>query len=55
MHLLEGLCVVVPSDALSHDVVEQMLGQVHFRIIPHRWIVFLSDHISINSHGVVKM
>ena len=53
MHLLKGFRVVVPSDALSHDIVEQMLGEVHFRISPPCWIVFLSDHISINSRGVV--
>ena len=53
MHLLKGLCVVVASDTLSHNIVEQVLGKVHFRIIPPSRIVYLLHHISINLRDVV--
>lgn len=56
MQLLESFCVVVSSNALGHDIVEQMLGKVHFRITPSpQDVAFLFDHISTYSCSVVKM
>jgi hypothetical protein len=46
VHLLECFGTVVSSDTLSHDIVEEMLSEVHLGEIPFPGIIFLFEWVN---------
>jgi hypothetical protein len=51
VHFLEGFCSVISSDALGHNIIKEMLGEVHLGEIPIPWVEFLSDCFGIITVG----